>query len=111
MGDLQIIKAVDRKRVISSWKPVKQSVLVPDDESRNLGHIYLAFLAIASAIGGMIILATLRRNDTLADCWFAAEVFQQDGQRFVAVLNHMRLNQVAQLRKWSLSSRALSRAE
>jgi hypothetical protein len=101
IGDPHIIKAGDRKRVKSSRKPDKQNVRVPDDESRNLGHMSLSFLAIASVIGGFIILATLRRNDTLTDCCFAAAVFQQDGQRFVAVLNHMRLNQVAQLRKWS----------
>lgn len=74
MGDLQIMRKADRKRLKSRRKPDKENEPVPGEESLNLHALPLAFFAIASIIGGAIILAALWRDDGLANYWFFAVV-------------------------------------
>jgi hypothetical protein len=62
----------DRKRLKPGRNSSNGNVLVPRDESQDLEAMLLAFFAIASVIGGAMILVTLWRDDSLTDYWFIA---------------------------------------
>ena len=72
MGEVQIMKKGHRRWLKPRRTAYKQNVLFPDDESQNLIAVALVFFAIASVIGGGIILAVLWRNNGLTDYWFFA---------------------------------------
>ena len=72
MGDLQIMNERDPKRLKSGRNSSEGNVLVPRDEPQDLKTMLLAFFAIASVIGGAMILVTLWKDDSLTDYWFIA---------------------------------------